>query len=156
RRRDAGICEKNQVRVRMKTQCLPVRMSSYSTIKLIMMDTCSFGTPSASTQTQASGKRWRGRSAARGWCLNDALAARRAAREAGLPSISDAAMSARLTEAKGTPERAWLAEVSSVVLQQALADLNAAYRNFFASATGKRTGPKVALPRFRSRKDSRQ
>jgi putative transposase len=46
--------------------------------------------------------------------------------------------------------------VSSVVLQQALADLNAAYRNFFASVTGKRTGPKVAPPRFRSRKDRRQ
>ena len=43
-----------------------------------------------------------------------------------------------------------------MVLQQALADLNAAYRNFFASVTGKRKGPKVAPPRFRSRKDHRQ
>jgi len=43
-----------------------------------------------------------------------------------------------------------------VVLQQALADLNAAYRNFFGSVTGKRKGPKAAPPRFRSRKDSRQ
>jgi len=41
-------------------------------------------------------------------------------------------------------------------LQQALADLNAAYRNFFASATGRRKGPKIAPPRFRSRKDRRQ
>src|SRR5690606_23183929 len=55
-----------------------------------------------------------------------------------------------------TPERAWLGEVSAVVLQQALADLNTAYRNFFASASGKRKGPKVAPPRFRSRKDNRQ
>jgi putative transposase len=31
-----------------------------------------------------------------------------------------------------------------------------AYRNFFASVTGKRKGPKVAPPRFRSRKDHRQ
>jgi transposase len=44
----------------------------------------------------------------------------------------------------------------SVVLQQALADLNTAYRNFFASATGKRKGRRVAPPRFRSRKDRRQ
>ena len=65
-------------------------------------------------------------------------------------------MSARLTEAKNTPGRAWLNEVSSVVLQQAQADLNTAYWNFFASVTGKRKGPKVAPPRFRSRKDSRQ
>jgi putative transposase len=46
--------------------------------------------------------------------------------------------------------------VSAVVLQQALADLNTAYRNFFASRTGKRNGPTVGKPRFRSRKDHRQ
>jgi putative transposase len=45
--------------------------------------------------------------------------------------------------------------VSAVVLQQALADLNTAYRNFFASINGTRKGPKVAKPRFRSRKDHR-
>jgi putative transposase len=65
--------------------------------------------------------------------FNDALAARQAAYQAGEPYINDAVMSARLTAAKGTPDRAWLGDVSSVVLQQALADLNAAYRNFFAS-----------------------
>jgi putative transposase len=42
-----------------------------------------------------------------------------------------------------------------VVLQQALADLNTAYRNFFSSVAGKRKGAKVAPPRFRSRKDNR-
>jgi putative transposase len=88
--------------------------------------------------------------------FNEALAARRAAYQAGEPYITDADLSARLTAAKETPERAWLGEVSSVVLQQALADLNAAYRNFFDSVVGKRKGPKVAPPRFRSRKDSRQ
>ena len=88
--------------------------------------------------------------------FNDALAARKAARDAREPYITDAAMSARLTASKDTPERAWLSEVSSVVLQQALADLNTAYRNFFSSMTGKRKGPKVSPPRFRSRKDSRQ
>ena len=74
----------------------------------------------------------------------------------GLPYVTDAELSARLTAVKATPERAWLGEVSAVVLQQALADLNTAYRNFFASVTGKRKGPKVAPPRFRSRKDRRQ
>ncbi|MDG4798247.1 transposase [Micromonospora sp. WMMD1082] len=43
-----------------------------------------------------------------------------------------------------------------MVLQQALADLSAAYRNFFNSVSGKRKGRKVAPPRFRSRKDNRQ
>lgn len=88
--------------------------------------------------------------------FNDALTARQAAREAGLPYIPDAELSARLTQAKRTPERAWLNEVSAVVLQQALADLNAAYRNYFASRNGERKGPQVAPPRFRSRKDARQ
>lgn len=88
--------------------------------------------------------------------FNDGLRARQEAHAAGLPYITDGQMSARLTAVKATPERAWLGEVSSVVLQQALADLNAAYRNFFASVTGRRKGPKVAPPRFRSRKDRRQ
>ncbi|MGY4098571.1 RNA-guided endonuclease InsQ/TnpB family protein [Nocardia sp. R16R-3T] len=88
--------------------------------------------------------------------FNDALAARRAAFDGKLAYIPDSELSKRLTEAKYTLEREWLAEVSSVVLQQALADLNTAYRNFFRSVSGKRKGAKVAPPRFRSRKDNRQ
>ncbi|MBE1605872.1 RNA-guided endonuclease InsQ/TnpB family protein [Actinopolymorpha pittospori] len=89
--------------------------------------------------------------------FNDGLRLRQRAREAGEKYICDAELSARvITEAKRTPERAWLGEVSAVVLQQALADLNSAYRNFFNSASGKRKGRRVAPPRFRSRKDNRQ
>ncbi|MEO3792917.1 transposase [Nonomuraea sp. B10E15] len=88
---------------------------------------------------------------------NDALRARQDAHAAGLPYVSDGNLSKRvITAAKQTPERFWLGEVSAVVLQQALADLNTAYRNFFASITGKRKGPKVAAPRFRSKRDNRQ
>jgi putative transposase len=89
--------------------------------------------------------------------FNDGLRARQAAREAGLAYISDADLSKLvITAAKKTPDRAWLGEVSAVVLQQALADCNTAYRNFFASLSGARKGRKVAPPRFRSRKDNRQ
>jgi putative transposase len=88
--------------------------------------------------------------------FNDALAARQEAHEAGQPYLTDAELSARLTAAKATPERAWLNDVSAVVLQQAQADLNTAYRNYFASLKGKRKGPKIGPPRFRSRKDTRQ
>jgi putative transposase len=89
--------------------------------------------------------------------FNDGLRARREAREAGLPYLSDGNLSKQvITQAKDTPERAWLGEVSSVVLQQALADLNVAYRNFFNSISGRRKGRKIAPPRFRSRKDNRQ
>jgi putative transposase len=88
--------------------------------------------------------------------FNDGLAARHQAHEAGQRYITDAELSARLTAAKATSERAWLNEVSAVVLQQALADLNTSYRNYFASLTAKRKGPKAGPPRFRSRKDTRQ
>ncbi|MFJ8959662.1 RNA-guided endonuclease InsQ/TnpB family protein [Lentzea sp. NPDC102401] len=89
--------------------------------------------------------------------FNDGLRARRTAHENGEPYLSDGELSKQvITVAKTTPERAWLGEVSAVVLQQALADLNIAYRNFFASVTGRRKGRKVARPRFRSRKDNRQ
>jgi putative transposase len=89
--------------------------------------------------------------------FNDGLRLRQQAREAGEKYLSDGELSKRvITQAKDTPQRAWLCEVSSVVLQQALADLNVAYRNFFTSITGKRNGGKVAPPRLRSRKDNRQ
>ena len=88
--------------------------------------------------------------------FNDGLAARQEAHEAGQRYITDAELSARLTAAKATPQRAWLGEVSAIILQQALADLNTAYRNYFASLMGTRTGPKIGAPRFRSRKDTRQ
>ena len=89
--------------------------------------------------------------------FNDAVRAREDARAAQEPYPGAAVLSQRLiTRAKKTPERSWLAEVSSVVLQQALRDVEAAYKNFFASLKGERKGKRVRAPRFRSRKDSRQ
>jgi putative transposase len=97
---------------------------------------------------------------------NDGLRARQDAHATGLPYINGAELSARLTAAKATPERAWLAEVSAVPLQQSLKDLDAAYQRFFAyrkalwewKAAG-RKGPrphKIGLPQFKSRKDRHQ
>ncbi|WP_241997334.1 transposase [Rhodococcus sp. SMB37] len=83
--------------------------------------------------------------------FNDALAARESARRAGRSIPSKSELSAALTIAKTTPERAWLAEVSSVPLQQSLADLHRAYANFFDSRTGRRKGRKVGAPRFKKR-----
>ncbi|MGW3243463.1 RNA-guided endonuclease InsQ/TnpB family protein [Streptomyces sp. NPDC001070] len=86
---------------------------------------------------------------------NDALRARETARVQGLPLPKIGDLSKQLiTEAKNTPERAWLGEVSAVVLQQSLRDLDAAYRNFFDSLKGKR--PRMGAPRYKSRKDTRQ
>lgn len=89
--------------------------------------------------------------------FNDALAARRTARAKGLPFPKSGDLSKLLiTQAKQTPERAWLANAPVGVMQQALRDLDTAYRNFFGSLSGKRKGPKVAEPRFRSRRNNRQ
>jgi putative transposase len=88
--------------------------------------------------------------------FSDALCARQDAHAAGRPYLTDGELPAGLTAARASPERARLGEFSAVVLQQALADLTAAYRNFFASAAGTRKGPRAAPPRFRSRKDRRQ
>jgi putative transposase len=85
---------------------------------------------------------------------NDALRARQDARGQGLPYPKAAELSAAMTEAKKTPERAWLGEVSAVVLQQSLRDLETAYRAFFDGLAGKR--PRIGAPRFKSRKDRRQ
>ncbi|MEV6212864.1 RNA-guided endonuclease TnpB family protein [Kitasatospora sp. NPDC051914] len=88
---------------------------------------------------------------------NDALAARKEARKAGLPypKATDLQKSV-ITAAKKTPERAWLASVGVDPLIQSLRDLDTAYRNFFDSVSGKRAGRPVGLPRFKSRKDNRQ
>lgn len=86
---------------------------------------------------------------------NDALRARETARSEGLPFPRTGDLSKLLiTEAKLTPERAWLSEVSAVVLQQSLRDLDTAYRNFFDGLKGKR--PRMGAPRFKSKRDNRQ
>jgi putative transposase len=89
--------------------------------------------------------------------FNDGLRVRKQARAAGLAYPKTADLSkALITEAKLTAQRAWLSEVSAVVLQQSLRDLDTAYKNLFESENGKRKGAKIAEPRFKSRKDSRQ
>ncbi|MFF3446000.1 RNA-guided endonuclease InsQ/TnpB family protein [Streptomyces sp. NPDC002667] len=85
---------------------------------------------------------------------NDALRIREDARKGGLPFVTSAELSKRLTASKRTEPRAWLGEVSSVVLQQSLRDLDTAYKNFFDGLNGKR--PRVGAPRFKSRRDNRQ
>jgi putative transposase len=60
-------------------------------------------------------------------------------------------LSSLLTQAKKTDTRKWLADVSSVPLQQSLRDLDTAYKNFFNSRNGKRKGKKVGMPKFKKK-----
>ncbi|WP_017977188.1 RNA-guided endonuclease InsQ/TnpB family protein [Actinopolyspora halophila] len=88
---------------------------------------------------------------------NDAVRARQDAYAVGEKFPSGTQLQKRLiTDAKRTEERGWLSECSNIVLQQAIRDADAAYRNFFDSMRGKRTGRRVGAPRFKSRKDNRQ
>ncbi|MFB8797103.1 MAG: transposase [Microcoleus sp.] len=59
-----------------------------------------------------------------------------------------------ITQAKNTEERAWLGEVSCIPLQQSVADLDVAFKNFFNSCKGKRKGRKVGYPKFKKRTSS--
>jgi len=138
-----------------KTQCLPVLMPSASVIgqvqNLGVQLRYSFRLYPTPGQRQALARAF---GCAR-TVYNDGLRARETARAAGLALLSSGELSKRvITEAKKTPERMWLGEVSAVVLQQSLRDLDAAYRNFFDGLKGERS--KMGPPRYKSRKDTRQ
>lgn len=79
---------------------------------------------------------------------NDALAICKQAEK--LPKNGDL-QKAVITQAKKTDERLWLAGVSVTPLQQSVADLGIAYKNFFDSRKGKRKGSKMGLPRFKKK-----
>jgi putative transposase len=88
---------------------------------------------------------------------NDAITVRQTAWRAGEPYPTLSALSKKLiTDAKKTPERSWLGEVSTVALQQSLADVDRAYRHFFAALKGKRKGPRMGPPKRATRHDARQ
>ena len=59
-----------------------------------------------------------------------------------------------ITQAKKTPDRAWLGEVSAIPLQQSVADLEIAFKNFFESCKGKRKGRFLGYPKFKKRTNS--
>lgn len=60
-----------------------------------------------------------------------------------------------ITQAKQQDNRKWLSEVSNIPLQQSIADLGVAYKNYFDSLKGKRKGSKIRPPKFK-KKDNHQ
>jgi putative transposase len=56
-----------------------------------------------------------------------------------------------LVDWKKQEDRNFLAEVDSQALQQAAKDLHESYTNFFKSCAGKRKGPKVGHPKYKSK-----
>ncbi len=80
-----------------------------------------------------------------------ALALRTQAYERDKTTLSSEDLMKFLPLWKKDPDTVWLGEVSSVVLQQALRDQDRAFKNFFDSCTGKRNGPRMRYPRFKTR-----
>lgn len=68
---------------------------------------------------------------ARRYVFNRALALQKERYAAGDKHLSYADLCKHLTAWKAEPDTSWLKEVHSQVLQQALKDLDRAYRNFF-------------------------
>jgi IS605 OrfB family transposase len=92
---------------------------------------------------------------------NDGLRLREDAYKAGRPYIPDATLVHQVTTAaKLREDRAWLSEVSAAVLQQSVADLNRAYRNYLrarakvraARAQGHKVKLEYGKPCFKSRR----
>jgi putative transposase len=71
-------------------------------------------------------------------------------RKGKLPSNNDL-QKLVITQAKKTDERSWLSDVSNIPLQQSVADLGIAYKNFFDSLKGKRKGKRVGSPKFKKK-----
>jgi len=84
---------------------------------------------------------------ARRWVWNWALARKRAHYQATRKGISYQDLCAELTTLKRLPETAWLAGINAQLLQQALRDLEQAFKNFFAK--------RARFPRFKRKKTDR-
>lgn len=82
---------------------------------------------------------------------NDALAI---CKQSGKKPKSAELQKIVITQAKKTETRAWLSEVSNIPLQQSVADLEIAFKNFFDSCKGKRKGRKAGYPKFKKRTNS--
>ncbi|MGJ5627825.1 RNA-guided endonuclease InsQ/TnpB family protein [Nostoc sp. CALU 1950] len=83
-------------------------------------------------------------------CKQSVSVAFASTRKAKLPSNNDL-QKLVITQAKKTDERLWLSDVSNIPLQQSVADLGIAYKNFFDSLKGKRKGKKVGSPKFKKK-----
>ncbi len=80
------------------------------------------------------------------YIYNQALEYRTIAWQQEKQSVGYHLTAAKLTEWKKEPEKAFLSEVSSVVLQQSLRNLDAAFTNFFAK--------RADYPKFKSKHGS--
>ena len=65
--------------------------------------------------------------------------------------LSNFDINKEITQLKKQDETKWLRDIDDWCLKHASEDLSDAYSNFFKSISGKRKGPKVSVPRFKSK-----
>lgn len=87
------------------------------------------------------------------WVFNRCLETRKAQYERTGKSSTCYELQKMVTALKKAPETSWLAEVDSHALQQAVVNLDRAYKNFFRRV---KEGGKPGFPRFKSKAETRQ
>ena len=86
------------------------------------------------------------------WAYNWGLERIKQAAEAGEKWPSAIDLHKQLNAIKGTDALPWAYEVSKCAFQEALRNLETAVKNWSASKSGKRKGPKLSFPRRKTRK----
>lgn len=132
----------------LKTQWRPRRMSLFSSIDQTIL--CDMQRLQAYRfELKPNGEQQRLMRRFAGSCrhvYNKALALQQARHEAGEMKLGYAALCKALTEWKAGPETLWLNETPSQALQQALKNLERAYKNFFEK--------RADFPRFKKKGQS--
>jgi putative transposase len=94
-------------------------------------------------QTSEQARKMRQFAGACRFVYNKALALQKARREVGEKHLGYASLCKHLTEWRSSAETPWLKEAHSQIVQQALKDLERAYKNFFEK--------RAAFPKFKKR-----
>jgi len=92
---------------------------------------------------------------AKRWIFNHFLYENIQRRDRQEKHLSNFDINKEITILKQQPETEWLKEIDDWCLKHASEDLSVSYNNFFKSITGKRKGPKISFPKFKS-KSNRQ
>jgi len=88
---------------------------------------------------------------AKRWIFNHFLYENMQRRDRQEKHLSHFDINYEITKLKRQPETEWLKEIDDWCLRNAAKDLSVAYDNFFKSISGKRKGPKIAFPKFKSK-----
>lgn len=88
---------------------------------------------------------------AKRWVFNHFLFENKQRHDRQEKHLSNFDINKEITNLKRQPETVWLKGIDDWCLKNASEDLSIAYSNFFKSISGKRKGPKIDFPRFKSK-----